>query len=1089
MQPVRYEIAADGRTIIENYNAAEPFASFFPGVAGLRGIPLWVFYVNRGQCVSSFGVQNRNAAMLDFASANVAYRDTPRLGFRTFLKVRRGSAPAAFYEPFRPSRENLDAGVENRLEFCPAFLRLHERNPRLGLEVTVTFQTVPGELFPALARRVEVRNLSDQPAHLEWVDGLPWVTCVGIDLPTARLMTYTSKSWILVQGTRERMPYFQLRCAMSDSVDLEYFDRGNFALHLDERGLLGAIVDPAAVFGPDTAFDLPQAFLAADDYALPDHQAVENQVPSAMTFVRADLGPKQAKSLLGVYGQAKGTDRLAAIAATVTAPEWFGEKLAANARIAAELTNPAQTFSADATYDAYVRHTFLDNALRGGLPVTLPDASGRRRTFHVFSRIHGDMERDYNAFQLEPAFWSQGNGGYRDVLQNRRHDVYANPDVGTSTIRAFASLLRLDAYNPHFLLGTVFTLRGDTDPMGAIARFVTNESDAQTVIGLLTPHFTPGKILTALAQRNIPLRGEPEDLLAELLAASEREELVQPVSGFWSDHWHYVLDAIDSFLSVYPDRRRELLLGEATYPYAHGPVHVRPRSERYVLRDGQPFQENFLEVEGPARDDWRPEELLARTQHGQGEPYRTTLFAKLLCVATLKAATLDPLGVGVEFEAGRPNWNDSLNGLPGIFGSSSCETLELLRLVEMLLDALEDLQPAEVRVHRELADLLAAIAQASADAPGQTEGELFAFWDAANTAKEAYRTATRQGVSGQEQALAPDGVAGFLRDVRDRLIGGIERAMDPRTHLIRGYFRHEMTEYDTRTEGARTVIVPKAFAQIPLAPFLEAPMHYLRVISDAPAAQRQYDAVRSSPLYDEPLGMYKVSASLAGEPHRIGRICIFSPGWLENESIWLHMEYKYLLEVLRAGLYEEFFADLRSCLVAWQPPERYGRSPLENSSFLVCSANPNPQLHGQGFYARLSGATAEFLDMHRIMSFGDRPFGLDDAGELTLTLQPVLPRWLFAGEPRTARWIRNGQPVETPLPADHYATVLFNRTLVAYVNPHRKDTFGGNRGVIKSAVLTTDDGQRFELEPEDLRGDIARGIRDGAFASVIVHLE
>ena len=31
-----------------------------------------------------------------------------------------------------------------------------------------------------------------------------------------------------------------------------------------------------------------------------------------------------------------------------------------------------------------------------------------------------------------------------------------------------------------------------------------------------------------------------------------------------------------------------------------------------------------------------------------------------------------------------------------------------------------------------------------------------------------------------------------------------------------------------------------------------------------------------------------------------------SHGWLENESIWLHMEYKYLLELIRNGMYEAF---------------------------------------------------------------------------------------------------------------------------------------------------------------------------------------
>jgi hypothetical protein len=96
---------------------------------------------------------------------------------------------------------------------------------------------------------------------------------------------------------------------------------------------------------------------------------------------------------------------------------------------------------------------------------------------------------------------------------------------------------------------------------------------------------------------------------------------------------------------------------------------------------------------------------------------------------------------------------------------------------------------------------------------------------------------------------------------------------------------------------------------------------------------------RASNLYDRKLGMYRVNVSLEDQPHDIGRARAFSPGWLENGSIWLHMSYKYLLELLRAGLYEQFFAELPKNLVPFMDPAVYGRSPLENSSFIVSSAH------------------------------------------------------------------------------------------------------------------------------------------------------
>ena len=87
-----------------------------------------------------------------------------------------------------------------------------------------------------------------------------------------------------------------------------------------------------------------------------------------------------------------------------------------------------------------------------------------------------------------------------------------------------------------------------------------------------------------------------------------------------------------------------------------------------------------------------------------------------------------------------------------------------------------------------------------------------------------------------------------------------------------------------------------------------------------------------------------------------GRVRAFTPGWLERESVFLHMEYKYFLGMLKAGLYDRFYEAVQDALIPYQKPEVYGRSILENSSFLASSANPDPSVHGQGFVARLSGA-------------------------------------------------------------------------------------------------------------------------------------
>ena len=71
---------------IEEYEKQPAFSSFLPGLAGVRGVPLWVFYTNRGQGINSFGVHNKGNAIMEFNPANTAYENTALKGFRTFLR-------------------------------------------------------------------------------------------------------------------------------------------------------------------------------------------------------------------------------------------------------------------------------------------------------------------------------------------------------------------------------------------------------------------------------------------------------------------------------------------------------------------------------------------------------------------------------------------------------------------------------------------------------------------------------------------------------------------------------------------------------------------------------------------------------------------------------------------------------------------------------------------------------------------------------------------------------------------------------------------------------------------------------------------
>ena len=72
--------------VMEQFGTKEPFASFLSGIAGVCGIPMWCYYVNRGQGVVSFGVKDKDHSIMEFYPAHTAYQVVSRMGFRTFIK-------------------------------------------------------------------------------------------------------------------------------------------------------------------------------------------------------------------------------------------------------------------------------------------------------------------------------------------------------------------------------------------------------------------------------------------------------------------------------------------------------------------------------------------------------------------------------------------------------------------------------------------------------------------------------------------------------------------------------------------------------------------------------------------------------------------------------------------------------------------------------------------------------------------------------------------------------------------------------------------------------------------------------------------
>ncbi|MFH1245564.1 MAG: hypothetical protein V1662_03685 [Candidatus Omnitrophota bacterium] len=1100
MQDVRYSLEQSGDFVIENYNFAPAFSSFFPGIAGVYGIPLWAFYVNRGQGIASLGVRDKDGAILEFFPANQAYNLTPLKGFRTFIKMTLDRP--IVYEPFRDAGCPFSRNAARRMVINPYQLRIEEVNPELGLSIEAAYITVPEEPYAALARRLTITNISRNEISLELIDGLPQIIPYGDNAWCQKHMSRTIEAWMRVTNLEKQIPFYALKVKPQDKPELEYFDRGNFylAYQIEDTSVdqLNVIIDPDNIFGRDADLNFPLAFAQTREFVSGEKQRAEGRIPSAFAYARVSLKPREKKEVVSIIGNVDTAESINKFSAAILKADFFTRKLTRNQEIITQLTNTVLTKSSNSAFDFYTRQTFLDNFLRGGFPYSIPTPGGPF-VFYLYGRKHGDLERDYNAFNLEPAYFSQGNGAYRDINQNRRNDVFFNPDVREENIRTFLNALQPDGYNPLLVNGVLLFVKKGPGLETLLRRHIIGSAQGRKVKQFLGRGFTPGGLIAFMEREKIIVKKGIDVFLKDLLGITEKEDALVHGEGYWIDHWTYNLDLIESCLAVYPERKNTLLFGKNDFTFFDSDHRVTARAEKYVRTAGKvrQFGSVMKDAAKKALIESRPvQPYKVRTKGGRGEIYRTTLFVKLLSLAMNKLASLDPFGAGIEMEADKPGWCDSLNNLPGVFGSSISETAELKRLIIFLKEALSTGEIEGIKLPVELANFLQGMFLGlKTNVSSAAKNRDFVFWDKISALKEKYRQAVWTGFQGEEKTLPAEKLDAVLNLAEVKLSNALKKSEDKKTSVPYTYFINEVTKYSFIKEGGRKKLNPqgyplvkaKAFRQKAVAHFLEGPMHIMKTLAP-PEKKKLYSAVKKSALYDEKLKMYKINAPLDGMPKELGRQMVFTPGWLENESIWMHMEYKYLLEVLRAGLYDEFFTDMRAALPPFMLPEVYGRNILESSSFVVSGAHPEKSLHGRGFVARLSGATTEFLSIWLYMTAGGKPFRLDEQGNLILVFEPALPEWLFTSEPSQIVFLKDGRTREINIPRDSFAFVFLCKTPVIYRNPRRKNTYGP--GAVKpDKIILKETGKKDTvIETGVLSADYARAVREGVYEEIEVVL-
>ena len=1014
------------RYVIEDYQKKPPFSSFLPGIAGSMGIPMWCFYNNRGQGICSFGARDKDHAILEFCPAHVAYRDNSRTGFRTFVK-RNGQLTELFTSHCR-----MHIGM-SEMEIAES---------GTPVEASALYFGVPEEWAALLARVLSVTNTGSEPVDLELLDGLPEVVPYGVDQDMLKNMTQLAKAWMRAEDAETGHAYFRVRASMADTAYVTEVKGGNFCLAWDGEGnLLKPLVQPSLVFGEDTSLSMPENFACHSlEELCGSGQITENLFPCCLLPVSVTLKPGEMTRIYSLYGQADNKELVRAIAAKAGTPEWFDQKRRRAAGLVEELCGKIKVRTADPVFDAYCSQTYLDNLLRGGAPMFFSH-DGKKVPFYIYSRKHGDPEREYNYFSVGGEYFAQGNANYRDVNQNRRCDVLFEPELGEENIHTFFDLIQTDGYNPLVLTAAVYTL-----PEHRKAEFTSRMPEAAE---LFARAFTPGE-LAMTAEDAGRSAEEVRQLAAEVICAAESSPCADFKEGYWCDHWTYNLDLIESYLTVYPDQEEALLFENGKYRWYESGVFVNPRAKRYVMTERGLRQYHALDE--TAREEKQGQSWM---HTADGKEARSTLIEKMLLLCAVKTATLDPAGMGVEMEGGKPGWYDALNGLPGLLGSSMAESCELARLLHFTAGALEK-RGGSIAVYNEIAGILE-----ETDRILRETDAAWLRWDRLNSIKEAYRSATFRGYSGERRELSCREAAEHLQRMESVVTDGIRKAERYTNGICPTYFIFDAARVKTMSDG----LMPVEFTPCALPLFLEGPVHFMKLDVSKEEKRVMARRLKESLLYDGALQMYKVNANLGELSLEAGRAKAFTPGWLENESIWLHMEYKWLLELLKSGLYDEFAEAFHSAAVPFLDAERYGRSPLENVSFIASSANPDASVHGRGFVARLSGSTAEFLQMWQILFFGRAPFRLE-SGTLCMEFTPFIPAYL--------------------MPADGVVEATFLGHIPVVYHAEGCRVLAPGKTAAVRYVLTKADGEEESVEGVCLTEYYAKAVRDGKVSKIQV---
>ena len=237
----------------------------------------------------------------------------------------------------------------------------------------------------------------------------------------------------------------------------------------------------------------------------------------------------------------------------------------------------------------------------------------------------------------------------------------------------FLSFIQADAYEPLTVEAIAFKIEDEAKAKAicdeAVGTGLAVLGHYNQLVDILTNGFVrPGQLFQLIDQLGIELIVDKWKFVNTVLAAAEYIPIAQYGEGYWADHWDYYIDLIKAYLMVFPDGEEKLMY-EHELKYFFSPATVQPRSAKYILDytfdykskhveqlDATFWDESKVDAQKAYLDkstgrvgeaaNWQSEE--------SGAVFTSTPLAKLLLLGSIKFATRDAYGMGVEYEGGKP---------------------------------------------------------------------------------------------------------------------------------------------------------------------------------------------------------------------------------------------------------------------------------------------------------------------------------------------------------------------------------------------------------------------------------------------------